>query len=447
VPEVGGDRIAEVAESQRALRSFSQQLIRSKPDTVVLISPHSPLDSGSFLARSTAELSGDFGEFRASKVRLRFPNDLELLKSIEAAAADVELHVKEIRGEYPLDHGAMVPLYYLVEAGWTGPVVVLSFTMLSNEKHLAFGGVLKEASARANRKIALVASGDLSHRLIVGGPYEYEPTAHEFDEQVVQAIAEGQPSGVLNIDPGLRERAGECGYRSIVIALGAVGDEMKDSRVLSYEGPFGVGYMVAVLKPCQDPVVPFARFTRSQEILKMDPPPTDISPQALARMAVEEYIGNGIRIPGPLEPEGLLAERAGAFVTLRHIQGDLRGCIGTVSATCDNLAEEIIQNAISAATRDPRFREVRASELSELVYGVDVLSEPEDISGLKDLDSSLYGVIIEANDESRRGLLLPRIEGIDTAEQQWEAVHHKAGIKLGSPVRVQRFQVRRFGKD
>jgi MEMO1 family protein len=254
VPEVGGDRIAEVAESQRALRKFSEQLVRSKPDTVVLISPHSPLDSRCFLARSTPEISGDFSEFRASKVHLSFRNDLELLKAIEDTASDEALHVKEIRSEYPLDHGAMVPLYYIAEAGWRGPVVVFGFTSQSNDKHLAFGRALREAAVRGKRRIALVASGDLSHRLIVGGPYEYEPTAHEFDEQVVRAIAGGEPSGVLNIDPDLRERAGECGYRSIVIALGSVGDEMNNSRVLSYEGPFGVGYMVAVLIAGEDPV-------------------------------------------------------------------------------------------------------------------------------------------------------------------------------------------------
>jgi aromatic ring-opening dioxygenase LigB subunit len=97
------------------------------------------------------------------------------------------------------------------------------------------------------RRIALVASGDLSHRLIVGGPYQYEPTAHLFDDQIVAAIARGDARAVLEVDTGLRERAGECGYRSIVIALGAVDEDLRDCEVLSYEGPFGVGYMVAVL--------------------------------------------------------------------------------------------------------------------------------------------------------------------------------------------------------
>jgi AmmeMemoRadiSam system protein B len=155
--------------------------------------------------------------------------------------------LRKLNRDYPLDHGALVPLYYLHEAGWQGRVVVIGFTHQSNDEHLAFGRAIAKAAEAINRKIALVASGDLSHRLIVGGPYEYEPTAHLFDEQIVDAIERGDSSGVINIDSGLRDRAGECGYRSIVIALGSVGENLRGHQVLSYEGPFGVGYMVAVL--------------------------------------------------------------------------------------------------------------------------------------------------------------------------------------------------------
>jgi AmmeMemoRadiSam system protein B len=141
----------------------------------------------------------------------------------------------------------MVPLYYLRETGWQGPVVVIGFTHRLVKEHLAFGRAIERAAKDANRRIALVASGDLSHRLIEDGPYEYEPTAHLFDEQIVAAIERGDASGVTEIDQNLRVRAGECGYRSILVALGCVGENLRDHQVLSYEGPFGVGYLVAVL--------------------------------------------------------------------------------------------------------------------------------------------------------------------------------------------------------
>jgi AmmeMemoRadiSam system protein A len=179
----------------------------------------------------------------------------------------------------------------------------------------------------------------------------------------------------------------------------------------------------------------------------MEQLPNDIAPQELARLAIERFIREGERIAPPTEPAGMLADRAGAFVTLRTGGGNLRGCIGTIEPVYQTTAEEIIHNAISAATRDPRFPPVTERELSDLTYGVDVLSRPEPARGPEDLDPSRYGVIIETLDRSRRGLLLPRIEGIDSAEQQWLAVHMKAGIKPGTPVRVERFTVTRFGKD
>jgi AmmeMemoRadiSam system protein B len=247
VPEVGGTRIQQVVRSQHALREFAQRLLQSDPDTIVVISPHSPMDPRVFTAHSSAQLTGDFGEFNAPAVTLTFPNDLELVDAIKQAAA-VEGAELRLHGRgYRLDHGAMVPLYYLHEAGWLGPVVVIGFTNQPNDKHLAFGRAISRAAAAIKRRTALLASGDLSHRLIVGGPYEYEPTAHLFDEQIVAAIARGDASSVISLDADLRSRAGECGYRSIVIALGTVGDDFREHRVLSYEGPFGVGYMVAVL--------------------------------------------------------------------------------------------------------------------------------------------------------------------------------------------------------
>lgn len=179
----------------------------------------------------------------------------------------------------------------------------------------------------------------------------------------------------------------------------------------------------------------------------MNRPHNNMLPQELVRLTVESFIRYGTVIEPPARPRGVLATRAGVFVTLRTSDDQLRGCIGTIEPVRSNVAEEIIQNAISAATRDSRFTPVSNSELSDLRYGVDVLSVSEPASGPEDLDPSVYGVIVETLDGSRRALLLPRIEGIDSVENQWFAVHSKAGISPGSPVRVERFTVMRFGKD
>jgi AmmeMemoRadiSam system protein A len=163
----------------------------------------------------------------------------------------------------------------------------------------------------------------------------------------------------------------------------------------------------------------------------------------LARLAVEAFVRKGDQLEPPAKLTGLLAERAPCFVSLKTTAGDLRGCIGTIEPWKDSLAEEIIINAISAATRDPRFEPVGVEELENLCYSVDVLFPPEP-TVMADLDPSVYGVIVEDEKGDRRGLLLPDIPGVETAEQQVEIATRKAGIRRGTPTRLSRFRVERF---
>jgi AmmeMemoRadiSam system protein A len=160
----------------------------------------------------------------------------------------------------------------------------------------------------------------------------------------------------------------------------------------------------------------------------------------LAKEAVERYVREG-KTPRPPELSPEMRERAGVFVSL-HEHGQLRGCIGTFEPAKDNVAEEIIANAISASTMDPRFPPVTASELEELEYSVDILTAPEPVTDISQLDPKEYGVIVESG--WRRGLLLPDLEGVDSVEEQIAVCRLKAGISAGEPVNLYRFQVRRF---
>lgn len=161
----------------------------------------------------------------------------------------------------------------------------------------------------------------------------------------------------------------------------------------------------------------------------------------LAKDAVEQYIRTKkiISPPDKLTPE--MSGRAGVFVCVK-INGELRGCIGTFSSCMENVACEIIHNAIGAATQDPRFPPVNLNELEQLEYTVDVLSEPEKVTGKKQLDPKRYGVIIRSGD--RRGLLLPDLEGVDTVDEQISIASMKAGIFLGEEIEIYRFEVKRY---
>ena len=160
----------------------------------------------------------------------------------------------------------------------------------------------------------------------------------------------------------------------------------------------------------------------------------------LAKETVESYIREG-RIPEPEELTPEMKEQAGVFVSI-HKHGELRGCIGTFEPAKSNIAQEIMANAISSATGDPRFPPVSASELDDLEYSVDILTKPEPVEGVEELDSTQYGVIVESG--TRRGLLLPDLEGVDTAEEQIAICRLKGGISYDAPINLYRFQVRRF---
>ena len=165
---------------------------------------------------------------------------------------------------------------------------------------------------------------------------------------------------------------------------------------------------------------------------------------ALARNAVESFISQRVIAEPPPAPESsILSQRLACFVSIKMRDGDLRGCIGTVEPEHDTLASEIISNAIKSATRDPRFFPVSEAELSSLRYSVDVLEPPEP-TRFEDLDPSTYGVVVEDKRGRRRGLLLPAIEGVETARQQIQIAARKAGIAAGEPLTLYRFRTRRF---
>jgi AmmeMemoRadiSam system protein A/AmmeMemoRadiSam system protein B len=446
VPEVGREAAAEVRGSIDAMREFTERLIESGAETVVIVSPHAPLDARAFVAYEDARLYGDFANFRAPDARVEAPLDEEVLGALSRAAVAAGYEVVGIRG-YDLDHGTAVPLYFLQRNGWRGRVVALGYSFLSNEDHVRFGSCIRRAADEAGRAVAFVASGDLSHRLKPDAPAGFYPQAHVFDEEVVGAIREGQPERIINMDQDLRRRAGECGYRSMLVAFGATASAAPAYEVLNYEAPFGVGYLVAQLAretgPAKEPGADEKQaHTQSQTTAQE----VGEAITAMARLAVETFVREGSVIENPPAPAPALKERAACFVSIKTHEGDLRGCIGTIEPAKKSLAEEIIANAVSSATRDPRFPPVAPAELSHLRYSVDVLSAPEPTQ-FEELDPKVYGVIVEDESGTRRGLLLPDLQGVETARQQVDIAARKAGIRPGTPLKLSRFRVERFGES
>lgn len=448
IPEIGGARLKDVQPTVEGLQHLAREMAASEPETVIFLTPHGNVFADALSSLGQPILTGDLANFGARQ-KWQVNNDVELLGEIAAQAAqndlpfvilDQDIAQKHRLNPY-LDHGILVPMYYLQEAGLTGVnIIAISIAFLPILQLYQFGHILKQAADKVGRRIAILASGDMSHRLKDDGPYQYHPDGPVFDHTIRDLLAARDVEGIINLPETLCNNAGECGYRSIVIMLGALDGMDFQSQVFSYEGPFGVGYLTAGLKPGparESLLLQFQARQRQQrdKLRRQESPPVK-----WARMVIESYITRQPQPELPGDMEYLRHERAGAFVSLKK-HGQLRGCIGTISPSYGNLAEEIAGNAISAATRDPRFLPVEEHELDDLVYSVDILGKPEPATR-DQLDPKRYGVIVTKG--SRRGLLLPDLEGVDTVEEQLRIACQKAGIRPDENYSIERFEVVRY---
>lgn len=415
IPDIGKGRLGLIGATQRAMVELGRRLAALEPERLVLITPHGPVDSEAVTLTVGPTAFGSFERFGCG-LALEVEIDLALTRRLARGIQEAGLPVRCQLAE--LDHGLMVPLYYLQQAGLNLPTVLLSVSESSPRHHYRVGQAVSAALEKAGHHVALVASGDLSHRLRDDGPYGFDEMGPLFDRCVVGNLETFDPEALLEIPDSVVRRAGVCGLRPLATVLGALPRETR-SRLLSYEGPFGVGYAVAGFEPVPAPV-------------------------RLAREAVEAYATRARAIDPPARPEPVLRPRRAAFVTLWK-EGELRGCIGTVSPVTPSLAHEIIRNAISACCRDPRFGPVTPDELPLLSYAVSVLETPEPIETPDELDPARFGLYMVSRDEPRRtGLLLPGIEQIRTAAQQVDAVRRKGGIGRHDPVDLFRFEVTRW---
>jgi hypothetical protein len=232
----------------------------------------------------------------------------------------------------------------------THRLLSLSVSYLPLSTHREVGQAIAAAASVLGRKVAFIASGDCSHRLTADAPSGFNVRGAEYDALLTEIIAQGDFRALLDIDDELIEAAGECGVRSFATLGGFAGDA--PSEVLSYEGPWGVGYLTAVVGYGATP---------REGIKNGGAGSVEHTLVALARSAVNAYVTDGIVIQAPVLTEPEFPKQAGTFVSL-HRNNELRGCIGTIVPTRDSLAEEIIRNAIEAAVNDPRFNALTSAE-------------------------------------------------------------------------------------
>jgi AmmeMemoRadiSam system protein A len=450
IPEVGKGAEKRIQKTTDALNACCESIMEKAPKTIILITPHGHALNDCLTVISKERLEGNLSRFGAPMVSASFDGDTILaneivfyanLRKIPCIGLDDELAF-EYGISTSLDWGALVPLYFILKKYSGFKLVHMTVSMHSNETLYEFGMAVKDAIESKDRSFdsVIVCSGDLSNVLSVDGPYGYHPKGHLLDRTIIELIEAGDVKGLIELDKDLVEKGKECGLRSLVIGLGTLEGYNFTSRVLSYEGPFGVGYAVASFEPISkssDRSISGSKISSNRYGNESEDPYLK-----LAKKSLEHYLRTGkiLKADSQRLIGDMIKKKAGVFVSIKKGE-KLRGCIGTIAPLRKNVAEEIIYNAVSAGTEDTRFKTIEENELGELVFSVDVLNESCPVKSLDDLDVKKYGVIVKSG--RRTGLLLPDIEGVNTPQKQIEIALDKAGIRGNESYTIERFEVER----
>ncbi len=442
VPEIGKGSEKEISETVRAYKRVADEVAQLEPDTLIITSPHSVMYADYFHISPGRNAAGSFRQFRAPGVRFSEQYDTQLVKRI-CELADAQDFPAGTLGERDasLDHGTMVPLWFIRKRYAGGKIVRIGLSGLPLTDHYRLGQIIAQATEYTGKRAVVIASGDLSHKLQDYGPYGFAEEGPEYDRRIMDVCGRAAFGELFDFSETFCEKAAECGHRSFVIMAGVFDGMSVKATELSHQDVTGVGYGICTFYPDgENPrrhfLAEFLEKTKRGCLEKAEKSDPFVR---LARASVNAWVLRRelLSVPDGL-PDEMLTQRAGAFVSL-HLDGRLRGCIGTITASRQNIAEEIIDNAVSACSRDPRFSPVTPGELNRLEISVDVLGKPEPIDSPDQLDVKRYGVIVSRG--MKRGLLLPNLDGVDSVEDQIRIARQKGGIREDEPYRLERFEV------
>lgn len=244
IPTIGKEHLKKIQATEEAMKKMEQDLYVAKPDTLIIISPHGHLLADAFSININPSYQVDLREFGDLITKNEYQSEMNLALKIKESAKLKHLPLV-LQTEPVLDHGSAVPLFYLTQHLPNIKIIPIGYSLLDAKTHLDFGYLIKEEIMNSNQRVAIIASGDLSHALTDDAPAGFSPEGKKFDEMLIEALKSHNTTALVNLDPKFCEAAAECGLRSFLILLGSLQRVNYELKLLSYEGPFGVGYLVA----------------------------------------------------------------------------------------------------------------------------------------------------------------------------------------------------------
>lgn len=243
IPNIGKDDLEKVNKTKKALEQLEQDLYLTKPEIIIVISPHGSLFADSFVINAHTHFVSNFEQFGDFATKMDWKGSDILSAKIGHRANITDMPVQLI-SEERLDHGATVPLYFLTQHLPEVKILPIGYSFLDSKTHLNFGELIKDVIMESGKRVAIIASGDLSHGLTTDAPAGYSANGEEFDKKIIELLETRNTVGIAGLDEKFVENAKECGYRSILILLGVLKNMDYQFKNYSYEGPFGVGYLV-----------------------------------------------------------------------------------------------------------------------------------------------------------------------------------------------------------
>ncbi len=449
IPEVGRTENSFCRETVIAMQKIAQQIAELKPKRIVVVSPHGLVFSDAFSVYYRKKLKTNFDVFTLKNIDVEYKTDMPFIDKATVLSAKKDITLAKIdeslaehfNASLELDRGVSVPLYFINQVYSDFELVPITYGLLPVSELYEFGMILRQCIETSDKSTVFLASGDLSHCLSTMGPYNYSPNGKKFDDMLMDTLSKNKVFQYLTYSSKEKDLAQTCAYQSLCVMYGLFEKSIYKSNILSYEAPFGVGYLVAALQELagiSPSIISSLRDFEEAKIVNVRKSEDDYI--KLARDTIEYYVRNK-RMPFLDRTKyDIKVQKAGCFVTIKAESG-LRGCIGTVEAKKQDVFQEIISNAILSCSEDDRFEQVEDYELEDLYISVDILSELEPVTGISDLSPDKYGIVVSSGD--KKGVLLPALEGINSAQQQIAIAIDKAGIKPGESYSVSRFTVER----
>ena len=441
IPNIGKGSEKQVSKTISAYKEIAKQIATLNPETIIISSPHAPMYSDCFYISNSPTLTGNLANFGAKEISFTEEVDTKLVDEITELAKKHHFPVYKDIPSVPLDHGTIIPLYFIRKELPKSSIIVLGLSTLPLITNYQMGTIIKEAVNNLNRKVVYIASGDLSHKLQEYGPYGFATEGPKYDKKIMDICRTSNFYELLNFKSSFLEKAAECGHRSFTIMAGCFDGQEIESQELSHEDITGVGYGVCSFYPKEtNSNRQFLKKNLQEESLRLEKiKKSSDSYVNLAFESLKYYFDTKQKMSIPPNlPEEMLTNKAGVFVSLYKFD-TLRGCIGTILPTTNTIAEEIINNSLSAALNDYRFPPLTKEELKWLEITVYILKEPEPISSLDMLDVHKYGIIVTHG--LKRGVLLPDLDGVDTIKKQIAIAKEKASIKPNEDCKIERFEV------